>query len=399
MLNEYTALTHAKPVASIHDRRSRGGFCAVFARSRESFGSSRESKYCWRRIRRRPLQEAVMKMWFALAGLILAAFLLAPVAPAQDDNGPIDPAAQEAPPVQFIPAADVKKLIDDKATTFQLVDTQPAEAYEEGHVPGAVNYPWVSQIKPPVPLPRNKTLILYCPCTHDEDSIDMAKKLAEFGYYNVKILEGGWYKWVALKYPIEGTNTAAAAAAVPTTSEPAAAAAPAATTAAAAPAAAAGPLTSGRQVGAVTPSFRVIDVTGKYKGEETCYVCEYGEAPTIIAFFDSPRDQAADHIVKLNAVAQKGATKNLKAFAVMVNGPDSKAWLEKLAQDKGIQIPLVYLQKGTADLGVRLYKINTQAKNTFLVNDKRQVIVNMVNVDSNSFQQIADASTKMLGGD
>lgn len=338
-----------------------------------------------------------MTKWLAVAGLVLAAFLIAPTAPAQDDNGPIDPAAQAAPPIQFIPAADVKKMIDDKAATFQLVDTQPEEAYEEGHVPGAVNFPWVAQIKPPISLPRNKTLILYCPCTHDEDSIDMANKLAEFGYYNVKVLEGGWYKWVALKYPIEGTNTAAAAAAVPGAA--ASAPAPAAAAPAATPAATAGPLTSGRQVGAVTPSFRVIDVTGKYKGEETCYVCEYGEAPTIIAFFDSPSDQAADLIVKLNAVAQKDASKNLKAFAVMVNGPDSKAWLEKLAQDKGIQIPLVYLQKGTADLGVRLYKINTQAKNTFLVNDKRQVVVNMVNVDSNSFQQIADASTKMLGGD
>ena len=65
----------------------------------------------------------------------------------------------------------------------------------------------------------------------------------------------------------------------------------------------------------------------------------------------------------------------------MVNGPDSKPWLEKLAQDKGIQIPMVYLAKGPKDLGVRLYKINPQAKNTFLVDDKRQVVTNLVNVD------------------
>jgi rhodanese-related sulfurtransferase len=335
-----------------------------------------------------------MMKWVAVAGLIFGAFLAAPVVSAQDDTGPIDPAAQAAPPVQFIPAADVKKLIDDKATTFQLVDTQPVEAFEEGHVPGAVNFPWVAQIKPPISLPRNKMLILYCPCTHDEDSIDMANKLAEFGYYNVKVLEGGWYKWVALKYPIEGTNTTAAAAAVPGAAQPAAA------PAAAAPAPATGTaITSGRPVGAVTPSFRVIDVTGAYKGQETCYVCEYGAAPTIIAFFDSPSDQAADLIVKLNALALKGAPRNLKAFAVMVNGPESKAWLEKLAQEKGIKIPMVFLQKGPQDLGVRLYKINTQAKNTFLVADKRQVIANMVNVDGSTFQQVAEASTKMLGGD
>jgi hypothetical protein len=140
-------------------------------------------------------------------------------------------------------------------------------------------------------------------------------------------------------------------------------------------------------------------VTGKYKGQETCYVCEYGTAPTVIAFFDNPSDQAADLIVKLNALAHQDASKHLKAFAVMVNGPESKEWLEKLAQDKGIQIPLVFLKKGPKDLGVRLYHINTQAKNTFLVNDKRQVIANMVNVDDSTFQQVAEASTKMLGGD
>jgi rhodanese-related sulfurtransferase len=337
-----------------------------------------------------------MMKWLAIAGLILGMFASVPVVSAQDDGEPFDPAAMAAPPVQFIKPAAVLKLIQEKATTFQLVDTQPPEAFEEGHIPGAVNFPWVPQIKPPISLPRNKMLILYCPCTHDEDSIDMTKKLAEFGYYNIKVLEGGWYKWVALKYPIEGTDTDAAAqsasaasGAAPASAQPAAAAPSATTTA----------IKSGRQVGAVTPSFRVIDVTGKYKGQETCYVCEYGTAPTVIGFFDSPSDQAADLIVKLNALAEKGSSKNLKAFAVMVNGPESKPWLEKLAQDKGIQIPLVYLKRGPKDLGVRLYHINTQAKNTFLVNDKRQVIANMVNVNDSSFRQVADAATKMLGGD
>ena len=51
-------------------------------------------------------------------------------------------------------------------------------------------------------------LVLYCPCNHDEDSLDMYKKLAEFGYLNTKILEGGWYKWVALKLPVDGTDAA-----------------------------------------------------------------------------------------------------------------------------------------------------------------------------------------------
>ncbi len=334
-----------------------------------------------------------MNKWLAIVGLIFGMAVMAPNVFAQDDTGePIDPSLEMAPPTQFISPAEVKKMIEDKDTSFALVDTQPAEAFEEGHIPGAINYPWVQRITPPVPLPRNKTLILYCPCTHDEDSIDMTKKLAEFGYYNVKVLEGGWYKWEALKYPVEGTNPDAAAAAAPPAAASSAAAAPAAEPAAQPVAASA--ITSGRPVGAVTPSFRVIDVTGKYKGQDTCYVCEYGEAPTVIGFFQKPSDQAADLIVKLNSLVQ--SQKNLKGFAVMVAGPDTQAWLEKLAANKGVTIPLVYLKRGPQDLGVRLYKINPDAQNTFLVNDKRQVTANLVNVTDSSFNAVADATAKML---
>jgi rhodanese-related sulfurtransferase len=343
--------------------------------------------------------------WIALGYFaVIVMSLSARTAAAQGESGQVfdDPEAMAAPPAQFITPADVKKLMDNKDTSFVLVDTQPEEAFAEGHAPGAINYPWVSQVKPPIPLPRNKTLILYCPCTHDEDSLDMYKKLAEFGYLNTKILEGGWYKWVALKYPVEGTDAADAikmadAAASNGSSSAAASAAGSAPAAAAQPAVASGPLVSGRQVGAVTPSFRVIDVTGKYKGQDTCYVCEYGEAPTVIGFFQKPSDEAAALIVKLNALVT--SKKNLKGFVVMVEGPDSKDWLEKLAADKGITIPMVYLAKGPQDLGVRVYKINTQAENTFLVNDKRQVESNFVNVTGDTFQQVADSTNKMLGGD
>ena len=356
--------------------------------------------------------------WFAVASLALGLFVFAPkVTAAQDDSGQQgfdDPTAETANlPIDFIKPAEVEKALADKSANFVLVDTQPEEAFAEGHIPGAVNFPWVPKVTPPISLPRFKELVFYCPCNHDEDSIDMVKKLREFGYLNSKVLEGGWYKWVALKYPVVGTDAAnaikeadaaaangsnssnAGNANAANTSAPATApaAAPAATETAAT---SSGPITSGRPVGAVTPSFRVIDVTGKYKGQDTCYVCEYGEAPTVIGFFNGPSDQAADLIVKLNSLAEKESSKNLKAFVVMVNGPDSKPWLEKLAQDKGIHIPMVYLARGPKDLGVRLYKINPEAKNTFLVDDKRQVVTNLVNVDD--FQQVAAASEKMLAG-
>ncbi len=340
--------------------------------------------------------------WVALGYFALAVLSLTPkVAVAQEDGGQAgfdDPTAMAAPPAQFITPADIKKMMDNKDASFQLVDTQPEEAYAEGHIPGAINYPWVQQVKPPIPLPRNKMLVLYCPCNHDEDSLDMYKKLAEFGYLNVKILEGGWYKWVALKLPVDGTDAANAvkmadAAAANGGTSSAGGAAPAATPSAQ-PAVASGPLVSGRQIGAMTPSLRVIDVTGKYKGQDTCYVCEYGAAPTLIGFFNKPSDQAADLIVKLDALVK--SQKNLKGFVVMTEGADTKAWLEKLAADKGIQIPLVYFAKGNQDLGMRLYKLAPAADNTILVNDNRQVVANFVNISDSTFPQVHDAAVKML---
>ena len=337
--------------------------------------------------------------WLAIGTLATALFSLTPQhAVAQEDGGQVgfdDPTAMAAPPPQFIAPADVKKMMDNHDTSIQLVDTQPEEAFAEGHIPGAINYPWVQQVKPPIALPRNKMLVLYCPCNHDEDSIDMYKKLAEFGYLNTKILEGGWYKWVALKLPVDGSDAANAikmadaAAANGSTST-----APAAATASASATAPSGPLVSGRQVGAMTPSLRVIDVTGKYKGQDTCYVCEYGAAPTLIGFFSKPSDEAADLIVKLDSLVK--SQKNLKGFVVMTEGADTKAWLEKLAADKGIQIPLVYFAKGSQDLGMRLYKLAPAADNTILVNDNRQVVANFVNVSGSTFPQVEDAAVKML---
>jgi rhodanese-related sulfurtransferase len=107
--------------------------------------------------------------------------------------------AQEVPQIK---PEELKKLIESKADLV-VVDNQPKGAYEMEHISGAVNFPWAMQIKPPINLPRNKLLIFYCACAHEEDSTDAAKQLMEFGYYKIKVLEGGWLRWLELGYPAE----------------------------------------------------------------------------------------------------------------------------------------------------------------------------------------------------
>ncbi len=65
---------------------------------------------------------------------------------------------------------ELKKLIDSSATKdIVIVDTQPSEYFNEAHIPGAVNLPYTDTIRTPVNLPRAKTLVVYCPCEHEEE--------------------------------------------------------------------------------------------------------------------------------------------------------------------------------------------------------------------------------------
>jgi rhodanese-related sulfurtransferase len=159
---------------------------------------------------------ATMKMSVAMAGLLAALVLSAPAVRAQDDLAAADPTlgtdptAVAAPAPQTVAPDAVLKMVQDKDPSIALVDTQPVDGYAEGHIPGAVNYPWVMRVKTfPISLPRNKTLVMYGSCPHDTD--DLVRQLAEFGYTNIKVMDGGWYKWVALKYPAAGTTVVAAA--------------------------------------------------------------------------------------------------------------------------------------------------------------------------------------------
>jgi len=100
----------------------------------------------------------------------------------------------------FMTPEELKKHIDEHSTDIVIVDTAAAPVWEDEHIPGAINFPYSNDIKAPVPLPRDKTLVIYCACKDHEDSTDVARQLSLLGYRNVKVLKGGWFKWLALKY-------------------------------------------------------------------------------------------------------------------------------------------------------------------------------------------------------
>jgi len=100
----------------------------------------------------------------------------------------------------FMPPEELKKAIDQHSPNIVIVDTAAPAIWEDEHIPGAVNFPYSKDIKAPVALPREKTLVIYCACKDHEDSTDVARQLSLLGYRNVKVLKGGWFKWLDLKY-------------------------------------------------------------------------------------------------------------------------------------------------------------------------------------------------------
>jgi rhodanese-related sulfurtransferase len=106
--------------------------------------------------------------------------------------------------IRYITPEALKELIEKQDDTILIVDTQPKAAFKIGHIKGAINFPWAPEIKSPTDLPRDRILVLYCDCTNEEDSIDVAKQLLRYWeYVYVRVLKGGWSQWQKLGYPIE----------------------------------------------------------------------------------------------------------------------------------------------------------------------------------------------------
>jgi len=88
--------------------------------------------------------------------------------------------------------------------------------------------------------------------------------------------------------------------------------------------------------------------------------------------------------------------KGLRAFVVFMGGPELKDPIQKLAADKHISVPMVFLPRGAREGDVGAYKINPQAKNTILLWRQEKVQANFVDVDHGKFAPVEKAVDEML---
>jgi rhodanese-related sulfurtransferase len=134
------------------------------------------------------------------AALLVCAVRFMPIETAAGQNSAAAP--------EFITAEQLKqKLARDQAIT--IIDVRDTKTYiNSPTIKGSIYFklrklPYRLTMPPLKDLPRDREVVTYCACPHDEASIHAARIFLEAGFKHVRVLRGGWQMWLKVDGPTE----------------------------------------------------------------------------------------------------------------------------------------------------------------------------------------------------
>ena len=102
---------------------------------------------------------------------------------------------------QYISAEQLKaKLARNEAVT--IIDVRDTQSYINNNRIKSSIYVKERRLSyrlsmPPLKdIPRDREVVTYCACPHDEASIRAAQKILDAGFKKVYVLQGGWLMWL-----------------------------------------------------------------------------------------------------------------------------------------------------------------------------------------------------------
>src|SRR5262249_37446874 len=140
----------------------------------------------------------------------LFAFLLMPALLAgSPPSPPTSLQLAAAPNIESITAEELKsKLLKNELVT--ILDVRNSDAYSTSadRIKGAIHVKtrrlkYRLGMQPLKGIPRDRTVVTYCSCPHDESALNAAKILMDAGFTQVRALRGGWQEWMKVKGPTE----------------------------------------------------------------------------------------------------------------------------------------------------------------------------------------------------
>jgi rhodanese-related sulfurtransferase len=110
----------------------------------------------------------------------------------------------QTPNLEMIPSEKANALFESKEAIF--IDARHEFEYQLGHIREAINIP-LNEIdkhrKQLDTFPKEKILIVYCDGAECNSSIELAVKLMDLKFTNVKVFFGGWQEWKVKNLPID----------------------------------------------------------------------------------------------------------------------------------------------------------------------------------------------------
>jgi len=108
-------------------------------------------------------------------------------------------------PPEYVDYTEVRAWFDTGEAL--LVDARSPYDFELGHIRGAISLPlkeFESRNNETGSWDKDALIVTYCDGEECNSSMELAHKLAEAGFTNVKFFFGGWQEWVANDAPREG---------------------------------------------------------------------------------------------------------------------------------------------------------------------------------------------------
>lgn len=115
--------------------------------------------------------------------------------------------SQKEDDITYVSLEILQNIIQSKSNIL-LIDGRSESVYHKGHIPGAVNIPYIQHdyfFKQLLDdIARETPIIVYCSGKNCNISLELAESLSwKFGFIHVRVFEGGWEEWIKGENPIQ----------------------------------------------------------------------------------------------------------------------------------------------------------------------------------------------------
>jgi rhodanese-related sulfurtransferase len=118
-------------------------------------------------------------------------------------SGPSPAAAQpNTDGVRRVTVAELKDLLAKNEAV--VIDVRNAAAFDMGHIKGSKLIPEAEVANHVAELPKNKLIVTYCSCSHEQTAVRAVNDLKAKGVENTAALLGGFAAWQGAGLPVDG---------------------------------------------------------------------------------------------------------------------------------------------------------------------------------------------------